>query len=470
MNSGTCPSILWTLILLLVLPPPALRSQDVDTTGATEALEEFEASCDAVGHALWGRSLCGPIVLVYGPTRDAIANSADPDGAFGEEEGVWLGRLPDGIPLGNTAVEWGGMRWSMVLLPLPDERFSRLRLIAHEAFHRVQPQLGLEARDALSPHLDEAEGRLWLRLELRALAEALGSAEEGGSCFPREAEASGAPDAGEAGGDACRALSDALRFRSERYRIYPGADTLEAQLERHEGLAEYTGVRFALETTNEGNARVLRMLRDFETRPSFVRALGYGTGPALGLLLDGYMPEWRERAGEKTLAALLAEAVGVDPARSGGPPGSEAVEAAAARYGYAEIAREEEARAEAAAARLADIRARLLDGSVVRLRQSNLQASFNPNELLPVPEAGTYYPTGTFEARWGRLEVREGGALLADDWSALSVSAAGLQDEAIERMLEGGVTIDGPGWTLELAEGWTLRRAEGTRGWDVVAR
>ena len=94
----------------------------------------------------------------------------------------------------------------MVSLPLPTDRFLRIRLLAHESFHRMQPELGLRATDAASAHLESESGRLWLRLELRALAEAL--------------RTQGARGRG--------AAMDALLFRAARQRLNPGAERLES--------------------------------------------------------------------------------------------------------------------------------------------------------------------------------------------------------------------------------------------------
>jgi hypothetical protein len=423
-----------------VLAPLSARpghAQAVDTVVAVRTLERFAAACDEHGRLIWGRPLCGPVVLVHAPTRAAIANAPDPDSDFAERDGAWFGSLPAGMPLASTAVTWGGEEWAMVLLPLPAAEFDRLALVAHEAFHRIQPSLGLAARDALSPHLEDEQGRLWLRMELRALAAAL-------------------RDEGDEGG---AALHDALRFRAHRHHLYPGADTLEALLERQEGLAEYTGIAFAMSVLGVGAEPVLRHLEGFERRPSYVRALGYGTGPALGLLLDRRAPGWREQAGERPLADMLADAVGF----TADPDAPEAdLVARAARYDYTEVAREESTRAAAAAARLADIHARLLDAPVLLLEQDDLRATFNPNELVPVPGHGTYYPTGTFQATWGRLEVTAAGALVTPDWQTVRVPAAAA------RLGAGARSVHGEGWTLDLAPGWNVEPTAGG-GWRLVA-
>jgi hypothetical protein len=420
--------------LLGTLGAVQARAQSVDTVAASAALNTFGANCRAVGEKLWRHSLCGPHVLVHPPTRTALASRPDPGGAFAPVSGVYAGRLPDGMMTANTAVEWGGQTWAMVLLPLPADEFARLSLLAHEAFHRIQSSLGFPGRDAQSPHLDQEQGRLWLRMELRALAAAL-------------------RDDG-ARGDS--ALHDALHFRAHRHHLYPGADTLEALLERHEGLAEYTGVKFAMAVLGVDLDPVLRGLDRFERRRTYVRSFGYATGPALGLLLDRHAPGWRVEAGQRPLAQLLADAVSFDTVAA-----SASMPDRATPYGYEQAVAEESERAYATAARLADIHARLVAGPVVLLEQTDLRASFNPNELVPLPDNATYYPTGTFQASWGTLSVTGGGAVVAGDWRTVRVPAAAARMEADGRALAGD------GWKLELATGWTARPDAGG-GWRVV--
>lgn len=407
----------------------AAASQAVDTAAALRTLTAFAETCEEQGRAIWGHPLCGPVVLVHPSTRAAIASDPDPDGRFTENAGRWFGTLPADLQTANTAVTWGGDRWTMVLLPLPASEFDRVSLLAHEAFHRVQPELGLSAKDALNPHLDDEQGRLWLRMELRALAVALGAPTEG---------------------DAREAVGDALAFRAHRHRLFPGADTLESLLERHEGLAEYTGVVYASRLLGGGAARVIAALAAFENRPSFARSFAYASGPALGLLLDRYGPGWHAEAATAALPRMLAVAVG----REGRVADEDEVVDRARAYGHAQVAAAEAERAEARAARLAEIRRRLIEDPTLVLRQTDLRASFDPSELIPLDGDGTYYPTGTFQAAWGRLEVTR-GALVAPDWRTVRISAEGVGIEP------DGRALSGDGWRLELAPGWAVVEESG---------
>jgi len=86
---------------------------------------------------------------------------------------VFIGILPANINISNTALKWGNMKWAMVILPLPDNKFERIDLIAHELFHMAQPELGFQAEHPVNSHVDKFKGRFYLTLELEALKKAL---------------------------------------------------------------------------------------------------------------------------------------------------------------------------------------------------------------------------------------------------------------------------------------------------------
>jgi len=85
--------------------------------------------------------------------------------------------------------------------------------------------------------------------------------------------------------------------------------------------------------------------------------------------------------------------------------------------------------------------------------------NFNPGGLVPFPPHGTYYPTGTFAASWGKLQVDSGGALVAPDNRSLRVPAPADPDAR---------PIRGAGWVLQLEPGWTIRPSERPGSFAVV--
>lgn len=402
---------------------------------AVRALNEWTGVCQGDGRLLWGKSLCGPLVLVNPQTHSAIADRPDPDGKFHRQGSVYLGALPEQFTPSNTSIRWGQQDWAMVMLPLPADPFLRLALLAHESFHRIQPGLGLTASDAPDPSLDTEAGRLWMRLELRALARALRS-----------------------GGDAGReSAMDAMLFRMYRDRLCPGTAEMEAAMEKQEGLAEYTGVFIALRETGENINREARIVEAFEDSNSLARSFGYPVGPALGLLLDRYAAGWRERAASAaSLDEMLIAALGFQA-----PQNLEQVaKNRAALYGYRAVATAEEEREARHRAFLGELRSKFLDGPTLDFPSApEMTRNFNPQMLVPFPPYGTFYPTGTFAANWGKLQVESGGALLAPDNRSLRVSAPADADAR---------PVRGAGWILQLAPGWTIRPAGRAGSYEVV--
>jgi len=420
-------------LVALCLGGTLAPAQQIDTARALSALRDARNACEADRGDLWRRSLCGPIALVDRQTRLVIANDTIPGRRFVRMNDAFVTTLRDNQYVANTSFPWGGRNWTMVALPLPQDRYARVALVMHEAFHREQEALGLRQRDALNNQLDMRPGRTWLRLEYRALARALDAL----------------PDARAARTHA----ESALLFRAQRRSIYPGTDSLEATLEIQEGLPEYTGQRLAMRLTGEGPRRVAQYVRDYETTtPSFVRAFAYGTGPALGILLDHFSPAWRDSVRtRRDLGALLAQSIDFKA------PAQRSVAAAArarARdYGWNEVDRMEASRDSARAPAMREYRARLQDGPTITLRQSSdsLSWSFDPTELVGFDLASAVYPSGSFSAGWGKLTVERGGVLVANDFSSIRVGAPP------EQIVAGAKTINGDGWTLALNPGWSIQ-------------
>jgi len=287
-------------------------------------------------------------------------------------------------------------------------------------------------------HLDTLEGRILLQLEWHALARALS-----------------APDAA----SRKAAVSDALLFRHERYRLFPEAQAEEQALELNEGVAEYTGVRVGLPTAPERTAYALRDLEFFVQAPTFVRSFAYATGPAWGLLLDQANPAWRDQlaaamknGNPRGLDQMLQDALRLPE------PAAAAVKAREADYDTT-LRPRELARDQAKQAHLADLKARLVDGPVLRLPLAGHHASyqFNPQTLEAFGSTGVVYPTMKLSADWGMLAVEQ-GALLDKAMSVAAVAAAGASADHLQ----------GPGWHLSLNKGWIV--APGERAGDFLVK
>lgn len=396
------------------------------------ARKQFRAAqeiCARDGGKFWGVSLCGPIMLVDPQTRTVVANQRDGEGVLRPERGVFTGSLPNSVNISNTPTQWAGKLWTQLIWPLPEDLGRRDTMLAHELFHRVQSRTPIPLQsEVANDHLDTLQGRYFMQLEWRALAAAL-------RC-PAPA--------------ACRqAVTDVLLFRAARYAAFPSAAAQEAPLELNEGVAEYTGVSLG-NTTRE--RRVQAALYDLSAHvrdQTFVRSFAYATGPAYGLLLDRYMPDWKQHLrNAPPLSDLLQKAAEITL-----PPSvnSAAAERALAYQGAALRVVEEEREKKRQQTLVAN-RARFVDGPVLVIPLHHTNIQFNPQNLQPLEKFGTVYPTMRISSDWGVLEVRN-GALLKPDWSAVSIVAP----------TTSGSTLKGDGWTLELKPNWNVVPA-GRRG------
>ncbi|HET6807205.1 MAG TPA: hypothetical protein VFH59_17350 [Frateuria sp.] len=424
----------WLMLATLVPAAFGAEPPPMEPALAHRYFEEAAQRCHADGGRLWGTSLCGPILLVAPASRRVVANQADAQGQLRAEGGVYVGKLPGDQTIANTALDWAGVHWSEMLWPLPEQAPVRRTMMAHEAFHRIQESLGLPAGGRDAPHLDTLDGRYTVQLEWRALDAALSATTDAA----RRAHA-----------------ADALAFRAARYQRFPKAEQAETALERNEGLAEYTGVMVG----NRTPAAQLAMAHwDLVWHPkndaTFARSFAYPSGPAYGILLDRYRPGWRKAivAGGSP-ARMLADALHVDMA------GKPEVAKLAARYDGPALLASERARAEARARQAAAYKAQLVTGPVLKLPLKHMKVQFNPSNLVPLGEVGTVYPTMQVIDDWGSIAV-DGGALMAPDWTLLTV-AAPAGDAASGR-------LRGKGWTLELAPGWKV--VPGGRGGEWTVR
>lgn len=415
--------IAWVLSGVCLATLQAGATQPISPDAARDVFAQAQALCERDGGKLWGVSLCGPIMLVDPQSRELIANQADAKGELKADDGVFVGLLPADQNVANTAVEWSGTRWTQMLWPLHAEADTRGTLIAHELFHRIQPQLNLpKLASGENAQLDTLDGRYCLQLEWRALARALQASDE---TARRQAAA------------------DAIAFRAERYRLFPTAAAQEQELEQNEGLAEYTGVMVGNATDQERTQAALHDLSAHVANQSFVRSFAYATGPAYGLLLDRYAPGWRKRvAADFRFDTELQRALGLQATQdTQSLARRRAVSYEGAALRVAEIERDRKRQQ-----LIAQNRKKFVDGPVLLLPFQHMKVQFNPSNLQPLGEHGTVYPTMRISDDWGVLEAND-GALMKSDWSAVTVVAPAAVS---------GSSLKGAGWTLELKPGWRL--------------
>ncbi len=413
-------------------------AQEIPLEAAARAFDEAKTLSAADGGRLWSRPLAGPMFFVDRSSRSVVANQADPAGTLKPVANVFTGALPEEMAIANTAIDWLGIRWTMVVWPLPELRYARGRLLMHELFHRIQDDLGLPAANPANNHLDVSEGRIWLQLEWRALSEALIRA----------------------GDDRHRAVADALAFRLHRRSLFAGAADEERALELNEGLAEYTGYKTCGLPETVLPDRVAIRLDQQQGGTGFVRNFAYVSGPAYGLLLDAADPAWRKSlTKDSDLGDLLRAAMQIGEL----PQGNAELLRAAERYDGRALISAEKAREAQRQARLAEYRARFVDGPVLLLPASgDVSYSFDPNGIEAYSDVSSVYAPLRATDAWGVLEVTSGGAMLERrDGRVHSFRVPAPADPTAR-------PVAGEGWTLRLSPGWSI--ADGSRPGDLTLR
>src|SRR5262245_56674282 len=340
----------FAVIALLTLCTVNPAAAQVDQQLAEGYFKEAATICQRDGGRLWGVSLCGPMVFADARTRTLATNQPRPT----EEPARALG-------FGNAPIEWGGSRWAAYIwdftMSFGDAR-ARGILLLHELFHRIQPELGLITLSGNNAHLDTLEGRVWLRLEWRALARALG----------------------QTGEERKRAVSDAAGFRLARRSQFANAAENERVEEIREGLAQYTGTVATAASNAEAIASALEQLAAVEQHETFLQQ-AYTTGVAYGILLDTAPPDWRRRVrSDSDLGQMLMAALDVTPVAN-------AIEAST-RYGGKDLRAAEQARDERQRAVVRELQKRFVDGPVL-LVPAGGSGTFNAVGATPIPGVGT---------------------------------------------------------------------------------
>ena len=409
------------VVACVTLGAPSPAAAQVDQQRAQQYFKEAQALCERDAGRLWGVSLCGPIVIVDQATRTRATSKPEPEGPPPRFSG-----FADG------PVSWGGERWfSFPLFMLPDnDSDTRQQVMVHGLFHRIQPELGLMTENGGNEHLDTLEGRVWMRLEWRALRRALESN----------------------GSDRAEAVADALAFRRERRRRFPRAAEDERRDEIREGLASYTGIAAWANSPAEARRAAAADAAGGELQSSFVGNFEAASGPAYGVLLDDVLPGWRRQVrAASDLGDMLASAANAIVTSD--------LAAAASRYDGATVRTSEEARDRAHQVRVTELRRRFVDGPVLTMPAAGRGTSDTTGSVV-IPEAGTvFFRNFTLAAQWGRLDAND-GVLRATDGTTLSVPIAGPLE---------GTTFKGDGWSVTLNPGWMVRPAA-RQGSFVIVR
>ncbi|NVK51302.1 MAG: hypothetical protein HWD85_00085 [Flavobacteriaceae bacterium] len=403
------------------------RQADSIYTSFEHIFYEVDSLLKIDASKFWNIDLSGSILFVNPETREFVANQNNKDQNFRKQGKVFVDTLPNNLNIANTAIDWEGKRWTIVMTPLPNNKNVRNNLIIHELFHRVQPSIGFDGLSEISnDHLDTYDGRVLLKLELEALKLAI-SAKSLDSCHHH--------------------IKNALYFRVKR-QLEGNIKNAENTLEINEGLAEYTGVMLSGRTPKEMETHFIESIDLFYQNKTFIRSFAYQTIPLYGYLLSKINPNWQHSINKETnLTDYFIHEFAVLPFDDM----HYANIAAKNNYNFKNIIEEEKEREAQRLARITAYKKVFVEGKTLELPFRNMNISFDPRNIMPLENYGTVYPTMRVTDDWGILTVKE-GALLDTNWSKVTVSEPSKIDSDV---------VEGSGWILELKEGWKVVNENG---------
>jgi hypothetical protein len=387
---------------------------------------------------LWGNDLFGPILIVNPYSRQVYANYPDLEGVLKQENEIFTGTLPNGVLVGNTAIDWNGRRWAMILLPfISKDLYDRLNLFSHELFHLSQPALGFDLKKMLSQlppefdlqnigndHLEKKDGRIYLRLELEALQKAINSKKAG---------------------EANEHIKNALIFRKYRYMIFPYARISENFVELNEGLANYTGLSMCGKNSLEIVTKLEKSLLEFKQYPTFTNTFAYMTIPFYGFILSKKEKYWNKKIESNTnLTDFFINSFNISL------PDSVAkdISTISKEYNGERIIQEESIREQAIRDRVAMYKGKFIESPHLEIPLESKRFSYDTRNTTSLDEYGTVYQIMTVSGSWGLLTVT-GGALVAKERDRVTVSIpTSFNNE----------TVAGDGWTLKLNKGFIFEK------------
>ncbi len=425
-------TVLTAFFLLFVLGAKAQKQSIPPDTISVYYDELKTASKKNIG--LWNKDLYGPMILIDPKTREFFASEPDSEGILKRNGTLYSGVLPATVNIANTAINWGGKRWAMIMLPLSQNKENRINLLAHESFHRIQPSLGFSLNNAENNHLDQKEGRIYLRLELEALKQAVRSNSE------KEIK---------------RHLTNALIFRKYRNTLYKGSETTENLLELNEGIAEFTGLIVSGRNKDQTRSYFLNGIEGFMKNPTFVRSFAYYTTPVYGYLLYHKDPGWNKKIDSKTdLTGYFIKAFDIRIQTDL----QKAVEKLSDNYNGTSIIKQETDREEQTKKRIAEYKLKFIQQPHFEIKFEKMNVSFDPRNIMPVEDLGTVYPNIRITDLWGILTV-ETGALMSPNWDKISISNPVKTENK---------KVSGDGWILELTDGYTIAKDEDNGNYKLI--
>ena len=416
----------WLLIPLLLLLTGCndkIPESYFTAEKAIQYFKEVKEICDKDDGQLWGKNLYGPLVYIDRVSRKIIANQPDQDGLLKFKDGVYNGLYPKEQMIHNAIVEFGGTRFAAVTLPqTEDEYFIKTRSI-RGLFHRFQQEAGIMPSAFNITSMDKRESRLWIKLEWKALRNAIAST-----------------------GDARQlAVRDALIFRHANNSFASGDSAEKTRFENYEGLSTFTFILFATNSPDEFKQKIFDYLDWVYSFQSYARSYGFAHGALYSTLLYEQGFDFKTINSDTIdLGNKVREVYNVvlpDICR-------DVAGSLALNYGIDEIYKEEEIRLTEIKESIHEQVSRFTEKPVVFLELKSPYFNFEPENIHSLDTLGTLYRAIRVSDNWGKLTVDNGGCLVSNNFKFIRITAKSLKEDKNH--------IEGDGWNLILNDGWEI--------------
>jgi hypothetical protein len=416
----------WIYILVLIIPIGCSKKKaDTYFTPAKASwyFSQVKKFCDRDGGKLWGKDLYGPLMFVDRPTRKIIANMPDAEGQLKLKDGVYTGSFPREIVLDNAGVVFGGTLFGTAPLPPSEDTIRITTRAVHGLFHAFRKNSGIKPSGTYIRTMDEKNSRLWLKLEWKALKNALNSTGEHRS----------------------QSIRDALIFRGARREQYPKEISEENNFECWEGLTTFTYTLLCSNSDSEITKNFTDLLDRSYRFQSYSRSYGFIHGALYAWLAYQKGYDFKTvKTDTVDLALLVRDIYNIKlPDICRDVAGSIAL-----GYDVETIYAEEEKR-------LADIRegihrqiSNFTEKPVVYIDLESPYFDFEPEEIRSLDTLGTIYNSIRVSDNWGKLTVEKGGALVSYNLRSMRVTA--------KNFAEAKNHLSGDGWHLILNDDWQV--------------
>ncbi|MFC4676778.1 hypothetical protein ACFO6W_24140 [Dysgonomonas termitidis] len=401
-------NVLLTVLFLQLLAYNAYGQQSSCGETMEESLQQTaEILNRPESKELWGISLNAPVIIIDHFNNKMFFTAIENGVMQTVKEEQWDNK----VPLANSFFEYDGKKYITIihatLMNTPCEQ--RVNLLTHEIFHLHQNSLGIENQLSANYHMDEAEGRALLQIEMGNLQRALD-------------------------GDA-QSLYDALYIRAYRQSLYPNNN--EDLYELNEGLAEYTGVK--LSTTNMREYVKSRL--NYDISKGYANAFGYFTGSAYADILDELYPEWKR---DKDLGYGMIYLIKKTSPQHAFVIDDVYLEKLLDKYNYDKILSEEKEELKSFGD-IAQFEELLKPGTrKLLITNSKINFTYNPHDRVITIGDAVLLRNMTLTGEWGQINVKKGIVRL-NNWSAFYL----LPPKRIAENI-----VEGDDYKIQINQGW----------------